>query len=158
MQKYPDRSKRKESSSAYNPEIAHYKGKMKQYKAENSDLREQLQTLTTQYVKVGKDKDRYKKRLIDVKADIARFDEIVEEKSNQKSSVIKKELRYAKRSLKKKDTEIHELNEANHQLRSQLDEQNDYVMELEARIERLLKNKSDKDSDSETDHQTPSGK
>lgn len=157
MQKYSDRSKKKESVHAYNPEIAHYKGKMKLYKAENTDLREQLQTLTTQYVKLGKDKDRYKQKLLDVKKDIKRFDDIVEEKSAEKASVVKKELRHAKRSLKKKDTEIFELEEANKQLRNQLDEQNDYVMELEARIEKLMKKNEDQ-SDSDTEHQTPNSK
>ncbi|CAI2375856.1 unnamed protein product [Moneuplotes crassus] len=154
MQKYPDRSKKKESSSEYNPEIAHYKSKMKQYKSENSDLREQLQSLTTQYVKLGKDKDRYKQKLVDVKQDIARFDEIIEQKSTEKAAVVKKELRHAKRSIKKKDTEIHELEQVNKQLKNQLDEQNQYVMELEARVEKLLKQQNDSD-DNGTDHQTP---
>ena len=157
MQKYSARLNKEKASRAYNPEIAHYKGKMKQYKSENSDLREQLQSLTTQYVKLGKEKDKYKNKLLDLKQDIARFDEIVDQKSNEKAAIIKKELRHAKRSIKKKDTENHELEEANKQLKNQLDEQNDYVMELEARIEKLLKRELEKD-DSETDHQTPSHK
>ncbi|CAI2369926.1 unnamed protein product [Moneuplotes crassus] len=157
MQKHSARLNKERGSQAYNPEIAHYKGKMKQYKSENSDLREQLQSLTTQYVKLGKEKDKYKKKLIDLKQDIARFDQIVDQKSNEKAAIIKKELRHAKRSIKKRDTENSELEQINKQLRNQLDEQNDYVMELEARIEKLLSKRDENDSN-ETDHQTPNHK
>lgn len=155
MQKYSDRSQQKASSLAYNAELAHYKGKTKLYKTENSELREQLQTLTTQFVKVCKDKNRYKQKIIDTKEDIAKFNDLVEAKSSEKGTEIKRELRHMKRALKKKDSKIYTIEEENKQLRNQLDEQNEYVLELEARIEKLLKKEEDED---DTDHQTSKSK
>ena len=146
MQKDSDRSKYKSYNKAYAAEISHYKGKMKLYKSENNDLKEQLQTLTTQYVKVWKDKDKYKKKIINAKEDIDRFNDLVESKSSEKASEAKKEIRKLKKALKKKDNDYWDKWEENKQLRNQLDEQNEYVLELEARIQKLQsKDKSEEE-------------
>lgn len=147
MEKEPSRPKPKVyAAPASKDEMAHYKSKVKKYRNEILDLREQLDGLNTKYVKVCSDKDRYKRKIAEAKEDIANFDRIVEEKCNLKAGDVKKELERTKRSLKKKDKQIKDKDEENKQLRNQIKEQDEYVQSLEARIESLLK-RSEEDDD-----------
>lgn len=156
MEKEPSRPKPKVyAAPASKEEMAHYKSKVKKYRNEILDLREQLEGLNTKYVKVCNDKDKYKRKITEAKDDIANFDRIVEEKSNQKAGDIKKDLERAKRSLRKKDKQIKEKDEENKQLRNQVKEQDEYVRSLEARIENILK-QSEEDDD--TNLHTPDDK
>jgi chromosome segregation ATPase len=146
MEKVSGRSKPKVNAApADKEEMAHYKSKVKKYRNEILDLREQLDRLSTKYVKVCNDKEKYKQKIADTKDDIINFNKLVEEKSNQKAGDIKKDLDRSKRSLKKKDKQIKEKDEENKQLRNQVVEQDEYVQSLEARIEELLNPSEEKD-------------
>lgn len=124
---------------ASNEELAQYKAKIKKYRNEVLELREQLHDVNAMYVRVVKDKDRYKQKIMDTKQDIARFNQIVDEKSKHKSEEVMKELNAVRKALKKKDHELSLKIDENKQLRNQLSEQNLYVQELEARIEEMRK-------------------
>lgn len=119
-------------------ELSHYRGKIKKYKNEILELKEMLQTLETKYVKVCKEKERYKVKITEAKGSIARFNQIVEDKSRQKSDGVKKELERVKEELDMTKSKLTVKTEENHKLRNQLKEQDEYVHELEARVEELL--------------------
>lgn len=136
-------------------ELNHYKSKIKKYRNEVHELRELLENVNAKYVKACKERDRYKTKILDTKDDIARFNQIVEEKSKQQSEDIKNELLSVRKSLRRKDKELSIKTHENKQLKNSLDEQNSYVQELEARIQELLSAKSDEE---ETKIYTPDKK
>lgn len=124
---------------ASNEELAHYKAKIKKYRNEVLELREQLHNINAKFVKVSKDKDRYKQKIIDTKEDIARFNQLVDEKSKLKAEEVTKELNAVRKALKKKDHDLAQKVDETKQLRNQLSEQNLYIQELEAKIEEMRK-------------------
>lgn len=127
-------------------ELNHYKSKIKKYRNEVHELRELLESVNAKYVKASKERDRYKTKILDTKEDIARFNEIVEEKTKLQTQDIKNELVSLKKTLRKKDKQLSIKSHENEQLKNSLDEQNLYVQELEARIQELLSSKSDEES------------
>lgn len=81
--------------------------------------------------------------MLDAKEVISRFDQLVEEKSQAKAQEMIKEVTRMKKMLKKKDHELKDKIKENKHLKSQMDEQNEYVKRLEARIEELTTDKEE---------------
>lgn len=119
-------------------ELSHYRGKMKKYKNEILELREMLATIESKYVRVCKEKERYKVKITEAKGSIARFNQIVDDKSRMKSDGVKRELERVKEELGMTKSKLNVKTEENQKLRNQLKEQDEYVHELEARVEELL--------------------
>lgn len=92
-------------------EVSFYKAKLKKYQREMQEMKEQLDELHSKYVKVSKDKERYKAKIISAKEDFARFDKIVDQKVNEKASDLTQEVAKLKKDLKKRDKEISQKNE-----------------------------------------------
>jgi len=134
-------------------EVDHYKGKIKRYRNEVLELRDGLHSMQSKYVKVCNERDKYKQKISDTKEDIARFNELVEKTSLQKSEKLAKDLKTTKKHLREKDTQLSEKLDENKQLKNQMDEQNIYVEELEARITELLSDQ--KESEEEIKVSTP---
>ena len=100
-----------------NDELQLYKSKIKKYQNEIQDLKEELNTVNSKYIKACNDRDKYKQKIIDAKEDIAKFSLLVEEKAKQKSADAFKEIKALKKEAKKKDEEIEHKDTLNKQLK-----------------------------------------
>ena len=104
-------------SKLKNEELVLYRAKIKKYLTEIQELKDEVSIINSKYVKVWNDRDKYKQKILDAKQDIARFNLLVEEKSQKKSADLFRELSNLKKTLKRKDDEIDEKTKHNTQLK-----------------------------------------